>query len=64
MLEIGGLLGFIVLVLDVWALVSILGSNAGTGGKVLWCLLVIILPVLGFLIWLLAGPRSARGLPR
>ncbi len=59
MLEIGGLGGLILLVLDIWALVSIIGSNATTGKKVLWALLVIILPLVGFIIWLIAGPRSA-----
>lgn len=63
MLEIGGLGGLIVLVLDIWALVSIVGSDAATGAKVLWCLLVILLPILGFIIWLIAGPR-ARVTPR
>lgn len=58
MLEIGGIGGLIVLALDIWALVSIVGSEAGTGAKVLWCLLVILLPILGFLIWLIAGPRA------
>jgi len=58
MLEVGGLGGLIVLVLDIWALVSIIGSSASTGKKVLWSLLVIILPILGFIIWLIAGPRS------
>ena len=58
-MEIAGFFGFIVLVLDVWAIVSILGSNRGTGAKVLWTLLILILPVLGFIIWLIAGPRSA-----
>jgi hypothetical protein len=64
MLEIGGIGGFIVLVLDIWALVSIVGSNASTGSKVLWCLLVILLPLIGFLIWLVAGPRSAPSVSR
>ncbi len=59
MLEIGGLGGLIVLVLDIWAIVSIIGSNESTGKKVLWTLLVIILPIIGFIIWLIAGPRSA-----
>ncbi|QFT80097.1 hypothetical protein FIU89_05680 [Roseovarius sp. THAF27] len=59
MLEIGGLGGLIVLVLDIWALVNIIGSGASTGKKVLWSLLVIILPIIGFIIWLIAGPRSA-----
>ncbi len=59
MLEIGGLGGLIVLVLDIWALVNIIGSSASTGKKVLWSLLVIVLPIIGFIIWLIAGPRSA-----
>ena len=59
MLEVGGLGGLIVLVLDIWALVNIIGSGATTGKKVLWSLLVIILPIIGFIIWLIAGPRSA-----
>ena len=54
-----GLFGFIVLVLDVWAIVSIIGSDRGTGAKVLWVLLILVLPLLGFIIWLIAGPRSA-----
>jgi len=59
MLEIGGIGGLILLVLDIWALVSIIGSNASTGRKVLWSLLVIVLPLLGFIIWLIFGPRGA-----
>jgi hypothetical protein len=59
MFEIGGIGGLIVLVLDIWALVSIIGSSASTGSKVLWSLLVILLPIIGFIIWLIAGPRSA-----
>ena len=59
MLEVSGIGGLIVLVLDIWALVSIIGSNVSTGKKVLWSLLVIILPILGFIIWLIAGPRSS-----
>lgn len=58
-IEITGIGGLILLVLNVWAFVSIIGSKNSTGSKVLWCLLVLILPLLGFIIWLLAGPRSA-----
>lgn len=58
MLEISGLGGLIILALDIWAIVSIIGSGTTTGKKVLWVLLVLILPIIGFIIWLLAGPRS------
>ena len=57
-IEVAGIGGFILLVLNIWALVSIIGSGASTGGKVLWCLLVFVLPLLGFIIWFFAGPRT------
>ncbi|MGE4193600.1 MAG: PLD nuclease N-terminal domain-containing protein [Pseudodesulfovibrio sp.] len=54
----GGLLGLAVLVLDVWALVKIFQSGAGTGSKVLWIVLVLVFPIIGFLLWLLLGPKG------
>lgn len=57
-IEVGGLLGLIVLVMDVWAIVKIMQSGAGTGSKVLWTVLILLLPVLGLLIWLLFGPKG------
>lgn len=58
MLEIGGLGGLIILALNIWALVAIINSRVGTGTKVMWSLLVLILPVLGFIVWFFAGPRA------
>lgn len=57
-MEYAGFGGFILLVLNVWAIVSIVGSGASTGSKVVWVLLVLVLPIIGFIIWLLAGPRG------
>jgi hypothetical protein len=59
-IEIGGLLGFVILVADVWAIVKTVGSSASTGGKVFWIVLILILPVLGLIIWLVAGPRQHK----
>lgn len=59
-IEIGGFLGLIILVADVWAIVKTLGSSASTGGKVFWIVLILILPVLGLIIWLVAGPRQYK----
>jgi uncharacterized membrane protein len=56
-MEVGGLFGLIVLVLDVWAIVKTIQSGVGTGAKVVWVVVILVLPVIGFLIWLLAGPR-------
>lgn len=60
MFEYQGLIGIIILVLDIWAIVSIITSNSSVGAKVLWTLLVIILPIIGFIIWLIAGPRAPK----
>ncbi|MBB5221403.1 hypothetical protein HNP73_001324 [Amaricoccus macauensis] len=56
-----GLGGLIVLVLDIWALISVVGSNASTGSKLIWVLVILLLPVIGFIAWLIFGPRAARG---
>ena len=52
--------GLIVLAADIWAIVNIFQSSASTQAKVLWTLLVLILPVIGFIIWFFAGPKTAR----
>jgi len=54
-----GLFGLIVLIADVWSIVNVFQSNAETGRKVLWTVLVIILPVLGFVLWYFLGPKTA-----
>jgi Phospholipase_D-nuclease N-terminal len=59
-IRVGGFFGLIVLIADVWAIVNVFGSSASTGAKVVWTVLILLLPVLGFLIWLVAGPRSAK----
>jgi hypothetical protein len=58
--KVNGIWGLIVLIADVWAIVNIFQSSDTTGKKVLWTVLVILLPVLGFIIWLMAGPKTAK----
>ncbi|CAN7546533.1 Phospholipase_D-nuclease N-terminal [Pseudomonas peli] len=53
-----GLLGLVILALDIWAILSVIKSNAETGIKVLWILLIVLLPVIGLIIWALLGPRG------
>lgn len=58
MVEVGGLLGLIVLVLDVYAIVKVVQSSAGTGTKVAWIVVILLLPVLGLILWFLLGPKG------
>ncbi|MBR3370626.1 MAG: PLDc_N domain-containing protein [Rhodobacteraceae bacterium] len=53
-----GFLGILHLALVVWAAVSILGSPSSQGQKVLWILLVLLFPVVGLIIWFIAGPKK------
>ena len=54
-----GLFGLIVLIADVWAIVNVFQSSADTAKKVIWTVVVIILPVLGFILWYFLGPKTA-----
>jgi hypothetical protein len=59
-LQVGGIFGLLILALDVWAIVTIVQSGATTAQKVLWIVLILLLPVIGVILWFLLGPRSAR----
>ena len=48
----GGMLPLLIL--------NIVGSRAALGGKLVWILVILFLPLLGLIVWLLAGPRAAR----
>jgi hypothetical protein len=58
MIEVGGLFGLIILVLNVYAIVKIVQSAASTGIKVVWILAILLLPVLGLVLWALFGPKG------
>ncbi|CAK14401.1 PLDc N-terminal domain-containing protein [Pseudomonas entomophila] len=53
-----GLVGLIILALDIWAILNVIKSSAEVGIKVLWILLIVLLPVVGLIIWAIAGPRG------
>jgi hypothetical protein len=59
-IEFGGIIGLLILAADIWAIVNIVQSGATTGKKVLWILLILVLPVVGLILWLLLGPRGAK----
>ncbi len=58
-MEITGLGGLILLIANVWAIIRTVQSNASTGKKTLWVVLIILLPLLGLIAWFFFGPRDA-----
>ena len=54
------LFGLLVLVLDIIAIYSILKSSADSGTKLLWIVLVVLLPVIGMILYFLMGPGRRK----
>jgi hypothetical protein len=54
-----GFFGILVLIADVYAILQIVQSTASTGKKTLWIVLVILLPLAGFILWYLLGPKAS-----
>ncbi len=47
-----GLLSLIVLVLNVVAIINILGTKVPGREKFLWILVILMLPILGLILWM------------
>jgi hypothetical protein len=54
----GSVWGLLILIADVWAIATILQSGASTELKVLWVVIVAVLPVLGVVLWYFLGPKT------
>jgi len=60
LMQYRGLWGLIILIADEWAIVNILQSAADTGRKVLWVVVVLVLPILGVILWYFMGPKTGK----
>jgi hypothetical protein len=55
------ILGIIIFIADVWAIIHVFRApQISTASKLLWTLLILILPVIGLIIWLITGPRAPK----
>lgn len=54
----GALIGLVVLVLDIIAIVDAVKSSMDTGKKVLWIILVLVLPIAGMILYFLVGKKK------
>ncbi|MCC7387936.1 MAG: PLDc N-terminal domain-containing protein [Phycisphaerales bacterium] len=54
-----GIIGTIVLILDIIAIVSVLAGRGSVGHKLLWTLLILLLPVIGMILYFLIGRSAA-----
>jgi hypothetical protein len=54
-----GVIGAIIFVLDIIAIVSVLSGNGSGAHKLLWILLILLLPVIGMILYFLIGRSPA-----
>jgi len=52
-----GLLGIVILVLDVLAVLDCIKSNKSGGQKALWVIVILVLPVVGLVLYYLIGKK-------
>jgi hypothetical protein len=55
--DYGGIVGLIILAFDIWAIIQILQGRGATEKKVLWIIVILVLPVIGLILWLLMGRK-------
>ena len=61
---ISALIGLIVLVLDIWAIISVIGSGLDPVMKLVWVILILALPIIGMVLWFVLGqPKASSGGP-
>ena len=54
--ELSGIISLFVLVADVYAILMIMKSAARDIEKLIWVVVVLLLPLIGVIVWYLAGP--------
>ena len=52
--------GVLILAGDIWAIINIFQSSVSNEKKLLWIIVVVLLPLLGLILWFFLGPRDGR----
>ncbi len=53
-------LALIVLILNVFAILSLLGARRGAGARLRWLAAIVLLPIAGALAWFVSGRTRPR----
>jgi hypothetical protein len=55
---LGGLLGLVVLVLDIIAIIDLFKSSKDIGSKILWLILILLLPLVGMVLYFVVAKKK------
>jgi hypothetical protein len=56
-----GIIGLLVLIADIYAIVQVVQSSADGVNKLIWVLIILLLPIFGVVAWYFAGPGGKAG---
>ncbi len=54
-----GIVGLLVFILDIVAIVSVLAGNTSLERKLLWTVIILLLPFIGMILYFLMGRSAA-----
>ena len=52
--------GVLILAGDIWAIINIFQSSVSNEKKLIWIIVVVLLPLLGLILWFFLGPRDGK----
>lgn len=55
------IIGLLILIADIYAIVKVVQSSAPTINKVIWIVVILVLPIIGLVVWYLMGPGGKDG---
>ncbi len=58
--DLSGILAVLILLLDVLAIVQVWRTRIETGRKIIWSLVIALLPVVGLIMWFVAMSRIGK----
>ncbi len=59
-IEVTGIFGLLILIVDIWAILNTVSAPTSMGSKLVWILLILLLPVVGVILWFFFGPRGSK----
>lgn len=57
-LQITGFFGLLFFAVAIYAIYRIVQSNASTTAKVIWIVVILVVPLLGLIAWFIFGPKG------
>lgn len=56
-------LAVLLTLVELWAIKRIIGSKSRAEHKMLWIMFVVFVPLVGMVVWAVAGPKAHNGVP-